>query len=94
MDLMTFTDYADIVRTGGMRYGGSVISWGRSPKRNTMVGGHKDSFHMSWLATDIVFDDILGMDSATKFYQRMGLHTKKNGPLTLHVQVVPPVPSS
>jgi len=91
---MTFTNYADIVRTGGMRYEGSVISWGRSEKRNKIVGGHADSFHMSWLATDIVFDSEDDMAAARKFYQRMGLHTKKNGPKTLHVQVVPPVPSS
>jgi len=90
---MTFTDYADIVRTGGMRYSGSVISWGRSVLRNTAVDGHDDSFHLSWLATDIVFDTKAGMVAARKFYKRMGLHIKKNGPKTLHVQVVPPVAS-
>lgn len=91
---MTFTDFADIVRTGGMRYNGSVISWGRSKKRNKLVGGHEDSFHLSWLATDIVFDTEADMVGARKFYGRMSLHTKKNGPTTLHVQVVPPVPAS
>ena len=88
---MTFTDFADIVRTGGMRYSGSVISWGRSKKRNEIVGGHIDSFHLSWLATDIVFDSKDDMADAAKFYKRMSLHIKKNGPKTLHVQVVPPV---
>ena len=40
---MTFTDYAQIVMTGGMRYNGSVISWGRSEQRNAEVGGHINS---------------------------------------------------
>lgn len=88
MDFLTFADH---VRTGGVRYSGSVISWGRSQKRNEEVGGHPDSFHMSWLAADVVFDEPAGMNLCWKFWVRMGLHVKKNGEKTLHVQVVPPI---
>ncbi len=88
---MTFTDFCQHVRDAGMRYGGSVISWGRSEKRNKAVGGHVRSFHMLWLAADIVFDTVKGMTDARAHLQRMGLHTKENGKKTLHVQVVPPV---
>jgi len=87
---VTVGDYATIVATGGLRYGGSSISGGRSLKRNTLVGGHPDSFHMLWLANDLVFDTTDGMDRAEKFYRRMGLHTKRNGVRTLHIQVVSP----
>ena len=89
---MTFGDFADIVRTGGMRYNGSVISWGRSPTRNKAVGGHENSFHMMWLAADLVFDDLDGIVECREFYKRMDLSTKLNGEfgLTLHVQVVAP----
>lgn len=88
---MTVAQFCSIVAVGGMRYNGSVISWGRSKARNTRVGGHEDSFHLMWLATDVVFDKVEDVPRARKFYKRMGLHVKKNGTQTLHVQVVPPL---
>ena len=88
---MTIGDFCSVIAAGGMRYEGSIISWGRSKKRNaTLPGAHPDSFHMLWLATDIVFDEVKGMTRARKYYRRMGLHVKKNGVQTLHVQVVAP----
>ena len=87
MDVATF---ASILAVGGMRYNGSCISWGRSQKRNTSVGGHPDSFHMLWLAADLTFDTPEDRDKADRYYRRMGLHTKNNSPRTLHIQVVPP----
>lgn len=88
---MTFNEFCDHVRTGGMRYGGSCISWGRSAKRNAAVDGHADSFHLTWLAADVVFDDEAGKEGCWKFWNRNGLSVKENGDLTLHVQALKPV---
>ena len=87
---MTVGDFYTILSIGGMRSGGSSISGGRSQKRNSKLGGHPDSFHMLWLAADLVFDTVDGKDKAATYYRRMGLHTKPNGTHTLHIQVVPP----
>src|SRR4051812_49038468 len=35
----------------------SVTSWGRTAKRNRMVGGVANSRHLEWCAVDIVLDD-------------------------------------
>ena len=34
---------------------GSVSSWGRSAERNAEVGGHTHSYHLIWLAADVVY---------------------------------------
>lgn len=40
-----------------MQYDGSVTSWVRSKTRNTLIGGHANSFHLKGLAVDVVLDD-------------------------------------
>jgi NADPH-dependent 2,4-dienoyl-CoA reductase/sulfur reductase-like enzyme len=34
----------------------SVKSWGRTLKHNANVGGNVDSYHLAWLAADVVYD--------------------------------------
>ncbi len=36
--------------------GASVTSFGRTPKHNREVGGLDESYHLSWLAADVVYD--------------------------------------
>ena len=83
-------DFAAQIESVRARYGGSIISWGRSEKHNKEVGGHEDSFHLIGLAVDIFFDTQKGIQQATKLFRRLGLWTKKNGDLTLHVQALHP----
>jgi hypothetical protein len=73
-----------------MRYQGSCISWGRSVSHNLSVGGHDDSFHLTWLAADLVFDDREYAEQALKHAERQGLWCKWNGDLTLHIQALHP----
>jgi uncharacterized protein YcbK (DUF882 family) len=89
---MTKGNFYEIVEAGRARYGGSIISGGRSMERNRNVDGHPDSFHLMGLAFDIVFDTVEGLKACARYYKRSGLHTKLNGRLTLHVQVYPPAP--
>lgn len=37
--------------------GGSVTSWGRTEKRNSLVSGHPQSYHLHWLGADVVYDE-------------------------------------
>lgn len=89
---MTVGQFAEIVANGGQRYGGSCISWGRSEKHNSAIvpPGHEDSFHMLWLAADLLFDTRRQCALAERFYKRSGLSVKKNGEKTLHVQALAP----
>ena len=45
------------VRKSCIIFNASVTSWGRTPARNKKVGGSGTSWHLDWLARDIVFDD-------------------------------------
>jgi hypothetical protein len=48
--LCEFTEW--VCRT----YGGSVTSWWRSPARNRLKGGVRDSLHQQGDAVDVVYD--------------------------------------
>jgi hypothetical protein len=79
---MNIDNFCNIIATGGMRYNGSCISWGRSVQHNHDEGGHENSFHLSWLAADVFFDTIDESKQAERFYKRMGLWVKRNGAQT------------
>jgi hypothetical protein len=83
-------DFCEIVAAGGMRYGGYSLGWGRNIAHNVHVGGHPDSFHLAWLADDVVFPTRKATNEAARFYRRMGLHVRRNGRQTLHLQPVAP----
>ena len=68
----------------------SCISWGRTEEHNRSVGGHEDSFHLQWMACDMVFDAVLDSMKATKMAQRYKLSVKRNGDKTLHFQALYP----
>ena len=55
---MTQTQFLNTVQLLCARFGGSVTSWLRSPKRNQEVGGHPESYHLTHVgqALDVVLD--------------------------------------
>jgi len=53
MDAIAFT-FA--VLTLKAKWNFSVTSWGRTTKHNEDVGGVPDSYHLLWMAIDIIFD--------------------------------------
>lgn len=87
---MNFPEFAQHMMTIGMRHKGSVISWGRSEKRNDHVDGHPNSLHLYWLACDIVFDDSTQACLAGQHATRQGIWWKWNGNLTIHFQALKP----
>lgn len=90
---MTVGRFAGIIETGRARYRGNVLSWGRSQEHNaTLRDAHPDSLHLMGLAVDVWFHSSGEMAACAKFYVRSGLHVKKNGELTIHVQAFAPRP--
>lgn len=87
---MTISQFAQLVATIGMTYGGTCISWGRSTEHNLDVGGHADSFHLCWLAADVTFDERSEAVLAKRHAERQGLWCKENGAQTLHIQALHP----
>ena len=61
-------------------YGGSVISWGRSPTRNAAVGGKPESCHLDFCAVDAEFFDETDRDACYTSCYAQGLHGYKKGP--------------
>lgn len=87
---MTVADFAQHMMALGLQCQGSVISWGRTLKRNQAVRGHENSCHLYWLACDMVFDTREGAERATRMAPRLGISWKWNGDLTIHFQALPP----
>jgi len=52
---------------------GSVTSWGRTAKRNSAVGGHPNSWHLNFLAADVVYDVSVPEERAKFLAGRHGL---------------------
>ena len=75
-----------------IEFDGSVTSWGRTPERNRLVGGHLASFHKNWLAIDVILDD-MGDNNVRHFIEkavRMGIRAideREKGHLHLQVEV-------
>jgi hypothetical protein len=54
---MTVEQFVAAVQAYSVRFPCSVTSWGRTVAHNKAVGGVADSYHLQWLAVDIVYDD-------------------------------------
>ena len=59
---MTPAEFADVLRAYCAATGGSITSWGRTPKRNKAVGGVDDSAHLLWTGADVVYDAGMAAD--------------------------------
>jgi len=53
---MTHSEFALIVAALAESHACSVTSWWRSERRNHLVGGHQNSYHLRGLAADFTFD--------------------------------------
>ncbi len=51
----------------------SVTSWGRTPLHNHMIGGVEGSFHVIWLAADVVYDEAPPVEYRRMAALRLGL---------------------
>lgn len=61
---MSYTDFVARLRLYCATMGASVTSYGRTAEHNRAVGGVPDSLHLEWLAADIVYDHVPGLDEA------------------------------
>jgi uncharacterized protein YcbK (DUF882 family) len=84
---MTVGDFCERVNDGCQRFGGSVISWTRSPARNASIDGHPKSRHLKGLACDIVFDNPVQTWRAFGYLKDRGLYgyVKSSG-RSIHIQ--------
>lgn len=89
--MIAFPEFCNHIKDICFLYGGSVISWIRSPIRNAEKGGHTFSLHLVGLAADVVFDTEEGVSFAIQRCQQIGLSFKINGAFTLHIQALPPL---
>ncbi len=70
---MTVGQFAEAVQGYCQATGGSVTSWGRTPKRNARVGGAKASYHLLWRGLDVVYDTIIAVGTRKALAKRAGL---------------------
>ena len=84
---MTVETFAGKIYRLCLIHKGSIVSWGRTEKRNKMVGGHPKSRHKLFLAVDIICDDREHRDSLFKAAYKAGLFGYKRRSATgLHLQ--------
>jgi hypothetical protein len=53
---MDIGEFCDKVSRLGMKYSGSVTSWGRTVQHSVAVGGFASDPHTWWLGADMVYD--------------------------------------
>jgi len=68
------------------RFKFSVTSWGRTQARNTEVGGHVDSRHLSWEALDVVVEPPSDANELVRVAMKIGLRALDEGD-HVHLQV-------
>ena len=87
---MQIYEFADRVRTLCARHSCSVSSWGRTERRNKLVGGSPNSQHLLWLAMDIVPDSWDDVDEIMFDAARLGLiAVEERSKNHIHLQAMP-----
>lgn len=66
-------DFAEKIHNYCLATKGSITSWGRTAKRNHIVGGIPTSPHLTWEAADVVYDDPIPVDERRATAKLMGL---------------------
>lgn len=90
---MTVGDFAERVAVLAIAHKFSVVSWGRSERRNKDVGGDEDSVHRFFLAVDVVLDHGEDPDRLEASAVRIGLEVVRE-PGSFHIQAPKPVKRS
>lgn len=70
---MTPAEFAEAARNYCLLMGGSVTSWGRTAKHNAAVGGVPDSPHKRWTAADVVYDEVVPVQTRVATAAKFGL---------------------
>ena len=70
---MTVAMFAELVAGYCWYFHGSVTSWGRTAKRNAVVGGVEASAHQFFRAVDIVYDELPDLAFRRGVAERLGL---------------------
>lgn len=86
---MTVGDFAERVAVLAIRHKFSVVSWGRSEKRNRDVGGNVNSLHRLFLAVDVVLEEGESVAVLALSCTRIGLELIEE-PESIHIQVPRP----
>ncbi len=71
---MTVEQFAVKIARLCLSHRGSIVSWGRTRKRNKMVGGHPRSRHLKFLAVDIICDSRADRSALFAAAYEAGLH--------------------
>ena len=78
-------DFVDKILSLNDRYDFSVTSWIRSPGRNALVGGHRNSKHLVGLACDIILSKPEEQEAFTAAAKGLAIKVVDEGD-HLHVQ--------
>ena len=70
---MSPTEFADGLRAYCGATLGSVSSYGRTVKHNIAVDGHPFSYHLVWLAADVVYDSEIPLGFREQMAKKFGL---------------------
>lgn len=82
---MTRPEFIESVAQLCVEFGGSVTSWIRTMKRNTIVGGHPRSRHMTGFGVDVVLDEESHIPAFRDAAYQLGLSVLDEGD-HLHIQ--------
>jgi len=82
---MTRPEFIEFVAQLCEEFGGSITSWVRTKKRNTMVGGHPRSRHMTGFGVDVVLDEETSIPAFRDAAYALGLSVLDEGD-HLHIQ--------
>lgn len=66
-------DFALAVYRFGKATRASITSWGRTAAHNKKVGGVINSFHVRWMAVDVVYDKRPSLEAAKEAAAQQGL---------------------
>lgn len=86
-----FQHFIESVLRLALEHRASVTSWVRTTKRNTEVGGHPASQHLTGTAVDLVLDDFTRKEELLKAARKLNLIAIDEGD-HIHIQLYKATP--